>query len=462
MTAQSSRSNKINRSNRPNILFFLAEHHRWDWLGSSGTVPVHTPTIDRLSREGVRFSQCRCNSPLCAPSRAGIATGLRYHRAGVPDNKSDLDPALPTFMKALRQSGYGVATCGKTDLHKKSHLFGLDGWSERLGELGFTDAIDMCGKRDSALVKGRDRPIEPYMAWLHEEKIAEIISDDLQARKTRDMDPIGSGQGICTQPFPFDRKYQIDDFCGEKSLELLDRLPRSDPWFLQINWGSAHPPFDAAPELLEPYASTHFMKPIDSSDTITDHTAVRRQYAAMLTGMDEWMARILDSVEARGDLDNTIVVYSADHGEMLGDHDRWNKSVPYEPSVRIPLIVAGPGIDGGRRSDALVESIDLAATFLDVADAAEPDGWDAKSIGPILEGRSEVHRSISHSALGNWSMAVDGRYKCIISKTEEDRLFDLDSDPNEQRDVKEENPERLRTLRAAIVRDASDRHTVMK
>ena len=436
---------------KPNLLFFLAEHHRWDWLGYPGAIPVHTPTIDRLIKEGVQFSQCRCSSPLCAPSRAGIATGLRYHRAGVPGNRSDLDPSLPTFMRELRNSGYRVATCGKTDLHKKSHLFGLDGSSDRLDELGFTDAIDMCGKRDSALVKGRDQPIEPYMAWLHEEGLAQIICDDLVSRATRDMDPVGSGEGICTRPFPADRRYQIDDFSGTKSIELLNRLPIEEPWFLQINWGSAHPPFDAAKELLDPYSSVDFSLPEDSRDTITDHLAVRRQYAAMLTGMDEWMARVLAAVNARGELENTIVVYSADHGEMLGDHGLWNKGVPYEPSVRIPLIVSGPGIDRGRQSDALVESIDLAATILDLAGVDPADDWDASSLVPILNGNKEVHREISFSALGQWRMAVDNRYKCIVSENNENRLFDLAADPGELRDVKAENPERFRALRDAIL-----------
>ena len=232
---------------------------------------------------------------------------------------------------------------------------------------------------------------------------------------------------------------------------MLDRLPIGDPWFLQINWGSAHPPFDAANELIEPYASTDFSGPIDSSDTITDHEAVRRQYAAMLTGMDEWMARVIDAVKARGEIDNTIFVYSADHGEMLGDHNLWNKSVPYEPSIHVPLVIAGPGIDRGKRSDALVESIDLAATILDLAGADAPDGWDAKSLRPLLRGEVDVHRELSHSALGHWRVAVDGRYKCVVSDLDELRLYDLASDPNELRDVKSENPVRTRVLRDAIM-----------
>lgn len=432
------------------MLFFFGEHHRWDWLGVNGVIPIRTPTLDRLSQNGVQFQQCRCNSPLCAPSRACLATGLRYHHAGVPGNYHDLDPEKSTFMKELRNAGYRVAVCGKTDLHKKSHLHGITGWSPRLEQLGFTDAIDMCGKRDSALVAGKDQPIEPYMAWLNEQGLQNIIYEDLQRRSEQDMNPLKSGRGIDTRPFPLDRKYQIDDFCGRKALGLLESLPKDSPWFLQVNWASAHPPFDAEKSLVARYAQTTFPSPLASDDEVTNHQNVRRQYAAMLEGMDEWIAQIIQAVEDRGELANTIIVYSADHGEMLGDHGRWNKGIPLEPAVHVPLIMQGPGIVRGRQSNALVEVSDLAGTFLDLAGLPVPESWDARPFTAVLDGQTDRHRTLSTSALGKWRMGFDGRFKYIEQEEKPSALYDLKTDPWEQCNVLSAQPEQAKRLQKQL------------
>lgn len=435
---------------QPNILFFLGEHHRWDWLGIAGEAPVRTPTLDRLARHGVLFRQCRCNSPLCAPSRACLATGLRYSRAGVPDNHTDLDPSRSTFMKELRDAGYVVAVCGKTDLHKKSHRHGLTGWSGRLEELGFTHATDMCGKRDSALVAGREHPIEPYMAWLHAKGLQDVVFEDMQSRTEQDMNPVKSGRGISTRPFPLDRRYQIDDFCGRRALKMLRNFPKDTPWFFQVNWGSAHPPFDAAASLAARYARTSFPMPIASEDSVTNHQDVRRQYAAMLEGMDEWMGRIINAVADRGDLENTVIVYSADHGEMLGDHGRWNKGIPLEPSVHVPLIVQGPGVVKGRQTEALVELCDLAGTFLELGGRPVPDSWDARSFLPVLQGRTDRHRTLSVSALGPWTLGFDGRYKYVERLGVPAALYDVKADPFELRNRIEAPPTPLRRFKDGV------------
>lgn len=416
----------------PNILFFLAEHHRWDWLGSNPSIPLRTPNLDRIAEDGVQFNECRCSSPLCAPSRAGLATGLRYHRAGVPDNQTDLNPGRNTFMKELRDAGYRVAAVGKTDLHKKSLLHGITGWSDRLRQLGFTETVDMCGKRDGALVAGQNEPIEPYMAWLHEHDLHHVVCEDLEKRIERDMNPVESGKGIDTRPFPLERKYQNDDFCGRKAAELLRDFPSDQPWFLQVNWGSAHPPFDAAEELVDRYKDVYFPPPVDPAEGPTDHQAVRRQYAAMLDGMDEWIGRMIDEVDKRGERENTVIVYSADHGEMLGDHGQWNKCDPREPSVHVPLLVSGPGVQKGLRSDALIELIDLGATFLDLADVSVPEDWDARSIKPVLKGVKDSHRKVTVSALNGWRMIFDGRFKYVKNEQRPARLYDLQCDPWEQ------------------------------
>jgi len=197
--------------------------------------------------------------------------------------------------------------------------------------------------------------------------------------------------------------------------------------------------------------------------TVAEHVAIRQNYAAMIENIDRWTGVFLDELRKRGELDNTVIVYSSDHGEMLGDHDRWGKTYPYAPSVGVPLVVAGPGLRRGARSDALVSHIDIGATFLDYAGVVKPKDMESRSLRPLLEGKTTKHRDVVLSGLNAWRMAWDGRYKLITGfevgynrgKTPENRsagpvLFDLESDPLENRDTAAAALEHVKRLRQAL------------
>ena len=140
-------------------------------------------------------------------------------------------------------------------------------------------------------------------------------------------------------------------------------------------------------------------------------------------------------VKERGELERTIIVVSSDHGEMLGDRGRWGKGVWFEESIRVPLIIAGPEIRSGARSDALVEIQDLCPTFLDYAGAEAIAGIDSASLRPLLEGTRSRHRSHVETALNGWWTVYDGRYKLVASTGGEMSLFDLQTDPLEANDI---------------------------
>lgn len=431
----------------PNILLIVADHHRWDWLGAAGYgIPVRTPNVDRLAERGVLFDQCRCNSPLCAPSRASLATGMRPHRTGVLDNEQDLCPETLTFMQMLRGAGYRTATCGKCDLHKKTKWYGLHGWTSRLGRLGFTEAIDQAGKIDAALISGWPEPHDPYMAFLHARGLARTHHEDYVRRRENPDE--------AHWPTPLPRECYTDDFCGRAALSLLERLPTGEPWFLEVNFPGPHDPFDAPQELLERYRDVSFPAPTAPHPTRrTDYQAFRRSFAAMIEGIDEWVGQILDAVAARGDLENTLVVYTCDHGEMLGDLGRWGKSRPEDPSVRVPLVVAGPGVARGARSRALVELCDLAATLVDAAGLPVPRHWDARALGPVLRGESQTHREATVSMLGPWQMVTDGEWKLVLGLEGGPQLFHLEADPHEERSVAAAYPEEAKRLRARLAEE---------
>ena len=326
---------------------------------------------------------------------------------------------------------------GKTDLHKKSRLLGLEGWTSRHGQLGFTDTIDMAGKRDGAMLVDWPRPAEPYGAYLKARGLGQIVADDIERRRVKEYD---RQAGIDAAPFPLAREHQMDDFCGRMALRMLDRLPHGEPWFLQVNLASPHPWFDAAADLLARYGDVDFAPPIDAGDGPNDHALIRRQYAALIEGMDDWIGWIIDRVSQRGELDNTLIVYSSDHGEMLGDHGRWNKGWPEDPSVRVPLVACGPGVPAGVVNDAQIELIDLAATFVELSGAAPIPACDARSFLPVLRGERDTHRDVAISAFGSWRLCTDGRLKLVEQREAPHRLYDLAMDPHEQHDIAGDAP----------------------
>lgn len=413
----------------PNVLFLFPDQWRWDWLGCVdspyGKAPVRTPHLDALADRGTRFTQCRTNSPLCAPARACLATGVRYDRCGVPDNRADLDPRRPNVFQHLRAEGYRVAVTGKPDLRKHGQWKGLDGWTQHIGRLGFTESTHQAGKHD-AVHTGAQRPQDVYMAHLHRVGLAGAHVADYRRRAQLRQ---GAGQIIDASPTPLPREHYTDDFCGRAAEAFLDRWAVGEPWMLWVNFPGPHEPFDPPAELLRRYEGVAFAPPVEPGNWPQDHQAIRRAYAAMCEGIDEWVGRLVAAVDRRGEADRTLVIFASDHGEMLGDHGRWYKTVAYEGSVHVPLILAGPGVPAGRVDDRLVELIDLAATILEAAGLAVPGDWDAQSVlGPI-------RRDVLVSGLGDWRMIFDGRHKLVTRGGQAEELYDLASDPVERHNI---------------------------
>jgi len=372
----------VTTERQPNILFLFPDQHRPDWLGTNAALPVRTPAIDALASRGVSFSHAITPSPVCAPARACLAAGRSYQRCGVPNNDYDYPLDQPTYYTALRDEGYYVAGVGKFDLHKKTLDWGIDG-SRCLDAWGFSAGIDNEGKHD-AIKNGLIEPKGPYLAYLQASGLAAMHAQDfLQRHNYKD-----------TYPTPLPNEAYCDNWVAENGLRLLRDFPADRPWHLQVNFTGPHEPMDVTERMQARWQDVGFPPPHanDQWDAET-HQRIRQNYAAMIENIDRHVGRFLDAVAARGERDNTLVIYGSDHGEMLGDHNRWAKSIWYQPSVGVPLIVAGPGVRQGMTSDALVSIHDLAATMLDYAGRAPLPGMDSRSFRPVLEGRAETHRS---------------------------------------------------------------------
>ncbi|MFP4055495.1 MAG: sulfatase [Candidatus Brocadiia bacterium] len=434
------------RRDRPNILFFFPDQHRYDWIGEGSDIPVRTPNIDLLGRRGVRFRNCLTPSPLCAPARACLAAGKHYPRCGVKNNGEDYPLDQATFYALLRDAGYHVLGCGKFDLHKATRDWGLDG-KRLVRQWGFSDGIDNAGKWD-AIGSGSRNPKDPYMHFLQQKGLLETHVADFRKRRSK----------AATHPTPLPEEAYCDNWIARNGLQLLDRVPRGKPWFLQVNFAGPHSPWDVTRRMAQLYRGVDFPQPNRCPKFApSTHVRIRRNYAAMVENIDRWLGIYMEWLARRGELGRTLVVFSSDHGEMLGDHGRWGKSVPYHPSVAVPLAVAGPGAEAIGASDALVSVTDLAATFLDAAGVPVPEAMDSRSLVPVLTGRAESHRQHLRSGLNAWRLVFDGRYKLVAGFPVPRRkgreaaeapplLFDLEADPLENENVAEKQPRTVARL----------------
>jgi choline-sulfatase len=448
---------------RPNVLFLFPDQHRPDWVQGTPGIPVPTPNLSRLASRATRFDNTLSAAPVCAPSRACLIAGREYDRCGVTNNGVDYPREAYSFYRALRESGYHTMTCGKIDLSTSELNLGVSG-RQHLDAWGFADGMYCPGKGRGfrSYLQAPQGAKDSYYAYLEREDkdLARRVAEDYarrfgltpeQAAASRseqqaetDRDPGRKDQQwLDTEPSPVTDEQYVDNWIARTGLELIERAPADKPWLLYVNYAGPHPPMDITASMERRYrggdrAIDGFPQPHAYKGDLTPehHLRIRQNYAAMIENIDRWTGVYLDALERRGELDDTIIVYSSDHGEMLGDHGRWGKSVPFHPSANVPLYVAGPGMRQGHRTGALVSLMDLAATFLDYGGVEKPAEMDSRSLRPVLEGKTDHHRDYVLSGLHAWRMAWDGRHKYVTGFGKgEDMAFDLAEDPLEDHDL---------------------------
>ena len=257
-----------------------------------------------------------------------------------------------------------------------------------------------------------------------------------------------------------------DAYIGRRAVEWMDTVPLDYPWHLFVSFVGPHDPFDPPTSYAERYRGAAVPPAIQSNeegkpawvnarrrDLSEDAVAVtRRQYCAAIELIDNQVGRIIEAVEQRGMAEDTIVVFASDHGEMLGDHGLYTKSVPYEAALRVPLIAAGPGIAGGRTSDALVELIDVNPTLCGLAGLPAQEGLDASDFSAVLTGDRSTHREEAASALREFRLVRTADHKLVVHHTGEMELFDLGNDPEELENVAADRPDAVNALRRRLQR----------
>ena len=389
-------------ADRPDVLFLLTDDQRADTVAALGNPAVVTPNLDRLAARGFAFTECHnlgSDQPaVCFPSRNMLLSGRAYFRHEIKEgNRTYADPAKPNFALALKTAGYETYHHGKRG-NTASLLHGAFEHSRYLSDDHAVRLSGEPGKEivDAALrfLDGRtdDRPLAMYLAFgtPHDPRVA--------ADAYRDQyDPAG--------------------------LPVPPNFAPLHPYAIGSDEGRD--------ELLAPYPRT-----------LPDARAQIHDYYAAITGLDHHIGRLLDRLEETGDLENTLVVFSSDHGLNLGSHGRFGKQDVYETAQKAPLIFAGPGVPRGR-SDALCYLHDIFPTVCDLLNidpaggAATPAELDGLSLAPVINGETDgVRGELFGTYLNDQRSVRDGRWKLMrFPKIGVVRLFDLRADPGEILDL---------------------------
>ncbi|RWZ67753.1 DUF4976 domain-containing protein [Labedella populi] len=440
-------------SKRPNIVLIMTDQQRFDSIAALGHTHVDTPHLDRLVREGTAFTNTYVASPSCAPSRASLFTGLYPHSSGVLRND---DKWSHSWVELLADSGYRCTSIGKM------HTYPYE------APVGF---------HERHVIENKDRahPNLPYFLdqW---DKAIWIRGHEKPSRVTyRTLPDYAERLGAFEWELPDD--LHADNFVGNLARHWLDTYPGHDaPFFLQIGFPGPHPPYDPTSRHLDAYRDrempeakrTH--EDLDSQPTplkelrkhhqANDHDAIvqlenptaeqldrqRRHYFANVSLIDEQVGGLIDALDARGVLDDTIIVFTSDHGDALNDHGHSQKWTMYEPSVHVPGIIWGPGrVAADQQLPGLISLMDFAPTLLELAGLTAPEWMEAESLLPALRGDewtgrtyvfSEHARDFILTETALMTMVRDERFKLVeFIDYDEGQLFDLVDDPFEEHNL---------------------------
>ena len=425
---------------KPNILLLMTDQQRWDAMSCSGDW-VQTPNMDRIASEGVRFQNCVTNSPVCIPTRLSLATGLYPHNTGIWDNLHyDMAPGSPTWMQKVREAGYRTSVFGKTHLHR--HQGGdLRDREPLMRSLGIDDIDEIGGPRASTRIGS-------YLTERWKSRgLWEAYQEDYRDRYATSPHVV--------RPSVLPLEEYADVYVGQQSKKYLENYTREEPWMCWISFGGPHEPWDTP----EPYASRYDPKampkpaqfsknpsdrPRGRMDTLLESAprpseeesaAMRANYAGNISLIDDQIGEILDTIEARGELENTIIVFCSDHGEFNGDYGLVYKHAFLDGAVRVPLIIRTPETlkrPGGQVSDALVEWFDIGPTLVELVGSAVDSSQFGKSLVPVLAVPTETHRDFAISELQGEIMILTERWKMLLNESGEPYyLFDRQEDPGE-------------------------------
>jgi len=411
----------------PNVLIIMADEHQQKAAGCYGHPFVRTPNIDQLAAGGTRFTNAYTNSPICVPARASFATGRDVHEIAYWDNAHAYDGRVEGWGHAMRANGMYNLSIGKLHYRREQDPTGFDRQIVPLHIVGGEGAVSACIKR----------PLGPPI------------------KRSRLATQIGPGDSTYIR---YDRQI-VEETCAWLENEAPKR--RGTPWALFCSFVCPHYPLIAPPAFYELYphamlphpkgnAPDHPLHPwVEKFRAMQRHdeffTAESRKvaiasYYGLCSYLDSNVARVLHALDASGVRDDTLVVYTADHGENLGTRRLWGKSNMYEEAAAIPLIVSGPGVGAGKVCATPVTLTDVSATILEAVGLPQhivPGPRSLRALGAEPDDGRRVALSQYHASGADTAafMIRKGRYKYIHYVEYAPELFDLEADPEEMCDL---------------------------
>lgn len=460
----------------------MTDQQRWDYLGAAGHPTLKTPALDGLAARGVRFSRSYCQSPICGASRMCTYTGRYMTTHGANWNNIPLSVAEYTIGDYLRPLGVRTALVGKTHMAADAEGMARLG-IERNSDLGVL--LSECGfepyERDDGLHP--DQIVDPnlrYNKWLNAHSYpGDNPWHDYANSAEGPGGEVLSGWNMRHAPLParVNKEHSETAYMTKRAFEFIDDAG-DDPWCLHLSYIKPHWPYIAPAPYHDMYSANQilpanrgaderatphpvhgaFMQHIDSAAFARDEVrrAVIPAYMGLITEIDDWLGRLFQFLEERGRMDDTLIVFTSDHGDYLGDHWLGEKEMLHDESVRVPLIIYDPDpradATRGITDERLTESIDLAATFLDAFGGVDD--------GQRLEGRSLLPLIRDGGKVDNWRevvvsetdfamrdaakllglqpaeargyMIASTQWKYILWEKYPPQLFDLQLDPQEQ------------------------------
>jgi len=477
---------------QPNILWICTDSQRWDTLGCTGNEFVRTPNVDGLADKGTLFTRTYCQNPFCMPSRASFMTGRYPRTSRVRQNGQTLPPDEVIVSRTLTDAGYLCGHIGR--LHVSAGRY-----AERRTNDGYAfwhySPVPFPDWRDSH----DHAAVNEYTYWLRDRGITDLEPyiwnpDKPSPRIVRGCKFVQAG---------IETELHHTTWCAEKAIQFIEaNTTIGSPWMLNLNMIAPHHPFDPPMEFLERYMENLDEVPLpnyvsgeleakgkfqqlahdgaynlpgvfryeEMSDE--DHRLVRAAYWADVDLIDVQVGRILEALEKTGETNSTLIIFSSDHGEMLGDHGIYLKGpFFYDPMVRVPLIISYPGANGnkGNSNDSLVELVDIVPTLLEAAGLPRSPGIQGQSFYSTLVGTEDesAHREdvyCEHYKASNMfkearpylTMLRNDRYKLVVLHGEQwGELYDMESDPTETNNLW--NDPDLQSTKADLVLRLCDR-----
>ena len=429
----------------PNIVFVCSDQHSYKYTGYAGHPLVQTPNLDRIAAQGVVFDNAYCGSPVCVPGRSCMMTGMHASDCNSFCNSTVWDGSHPLWGKRLEDIGYHTLATGKMDLNDDF-------------DSGFNE-------------------IETSNQHRHNPDITSLFRRPVGYR-------VGERPGVDGGPRV---NRHVDSRRTEVALEFLERDPKqlNQPWAIYVGLTQPHPAFVALDKYYEMYPTYGIDLPNNPPGHLENLHLVMQElrhfkrlavpiaeerirraragYYGMITELDEYIGLIWKSLEANGELDNTIFIYTSDHGESLGEHGLWQKNTLYDVANHVPLVMAGAGLPGGLTVETPVAHVDLVRTMLEMAGAETPSNLRGKSLLPLISGTPGDHPQFAYSEChceGNCTgsfMIRKGDWKYLHFSWYEGLLFNLAEDPGEFNNlINDPETQPIRTELEEILRNEVD------